>query len=218
MYNVHKPDASELPSSGKLLRSTGIAALIAGVLLTTVVLPAEYAVDPTGVGQLLGLTEMGRVKRSLAAETEQAEAAAEGAGGADAENLLAPEALATTPAPVAPASPTSPAAEAAVPQSHVTTLTLAPDQGAEIKLVMRKGASARYAWETDGGRVNFDIHGDWPGTSYHGYGKGSDARAEGVLTAAADGSHGWFWRNRTDAPVTITLRTSGDYAEVKRVA
>lgn len=213
MYNAGKPDVSELPSSGKLLRSTGLAALVAGVLLTTVVLPAEYAVDPTGVGQVLGLTEMGRVKRSLAAEAEQAE----GGGAADSENLLAPEALATAPATASTASPVTSPTGAPVPQSHVTTLTLAPNQGAEIKLVMGEGGRAQYLWETDGARVNFDMHGDWPGASYHGYGKGSDTRAEGVLVAAATGNHGWFWRNRTDGPVTITLRTSGDYAEIKRV-
>ena len=37
----------------------------------------------------------------------------------------------------------------------------------------------------------------------------------GELTAAFTGNHGWFWRNRTDAPVTVTLRTGGDYAEMK---
>ena len=26
------------------------------------------------------------------------------------------------------------------------------------------------------------------------------------MIAAFDGSHGWFWRNRSGAPVTITLR------------
>ena len=35
--------------------------------------------------------------------------------------------------------------------------------------------------------------------------------------AAFDGSHGWFWRNRGKADVTVTLRTDGDYAEIKRV-
>ena len=214
MYNVHKPDASELPSTGKLLRSTGIAALVAGALLVTVVLPAEYAVDPTGVGRLVGLTEMGRVKMTLAAEAEQAEAA-EPAAGAGAANLMAPEELAATTAPQAPPAGVL---AAAAPQAHETSLTLAPDQGAEIKLVMRQGARAQYVWSTNGGRVNFDVHGDGAGVSYHGYGKGSDARSEGVLTAAFDGNHGWFWRNRTDKPVTITLRTSGAYTEIKRVA
>ncbi|MBF3109459.1 transmembrane anchor protein, partial [Pseudomonas aeruginosa] len=32
-----------------------------------------------------------------------------------------------------------------------------------------------------------------------------------------DGKHGWFWRNRTDKSVTVTLRTQGDYIAIKRV-
>ena len=42
-------------------------------------------------------------------------------------------------------------------------------------------------------------------------------RVEDTLTAVFTGSHGWFWRNRTGAPVTITLITDGAYSEVKRV-
>ncbi len=37
----------------------------------------------------------------------------------------------------------------------------------------------------------------------------------GELTAAFTGNRGWFWRNRTEEPVTVTLRTGGDYAEVR---
>ena len=58
MSNIHKPDPAELPSTGRLLRSTAIAAAVAAGLLVTVVLPAEYAIDPTGVGRLLGLTQI----------------------------------------------------------------------------------------------------------------------------------------------------------------
>jgi len=38
-----------------------------------------------------------------------------------------------------------------------------------------------------------------------------------VLEAAFDGNHGWFWRNRGQADVTITLRTNGDYADIKQM-
>ena len=38
------------------------------LLVTVVLLPAEYGVDPTRVGSLLGLTEMGRIKMKLAEE------------------------------------------------------------------------------------------------------------------------------------------------------
>ncbi|HBC33778.1 MAG TPA: hypothetical protein DC045_05515, partial [Marinobacter adhaerens] len=58
----------ELPSTAKLIQSTIVAAIVALVLLVTVVMPAEYALDPTGAGRLLGLTEMGEIKEQLAEE------------------------------------------------------------------------------------------------------------------------------------------------------
>lgn len=208
MFNANKPDASELPSTGKLLKSTGIAVVIASALLVTAVLPAEYGVDPTRIGSLLGLTEMGRIKRQLAAEAE-----------AEAAVTAAAAPMAATPATPATASPAADAAPVSQPgqRTDETVLTLAPDQGAEIKLVMAEGARVRFTWTSSGGRINYDTHADRPGTPYHGYGKGSEQRVEGELVAAFDGSHGWFWRNRTGEPVTITLETSGAYSEVKRV-
>jgi hypothetical protein len=206
MYNANKPDAAELPSTGKLLKSTGIAVVIAAALLVTVVLPAEYGVDPTRIGSMLGLTEMGRIKMQLAAEAE-----AEEAGLAVAAS--APAAVATT-TPVTPAGTTSaPTGQ----RSDETVITLAPDQGAEIKLVMEEGARVDFTWTSSGRAINYDTHADRPGTPYHGYGKGSEQRVEGELVAAFTGSHGWFWRNRTGEPVTITLQTTGAYTEVKRV-
>lgn len=204
MQNANKPDPSELPSTGKLLKSTALAVVVAAGLLVTIVLPAEYGTDPTRVGSLLGLTEMGRIKVQLAAEAKAEEAG------------LQP---AATPAAVAaaPTAAVTPAATAPGVRTDETVLTLAPDQGAEIKLVMEEGARVRYVWSSSGGRINFDVHADRPGTSYHGYSKGSSQREEGDLTAAFTGSHGWFWRNRTGEAVTITLQTTGAYTEVKRV-
>ena len=45
----------------------------------------------------------------------------------------------------------------------------------------------------------------------------ADLIREGVLEAAFDGRHGWFWRNRIKGAVTVTLRTDGDYQDIKRV-
>lgn len=71
-------------SGAQLVRSTLLALTVAVVVLVTCVLPAEYGVDPTGVGRLLGLTQMGETKRALA---EEAEASAQAA--AEAERLAA---------------------------------------------------------------------------------------------------------------------------------
>ena len=212
MYNANRPSKADLPTTGQLLKSTGIAAAVASVLLVTVVLPAEYGVDPTRIGSVFGLTEMGRIKQQLAKEAE-ADAAADAAA-VDAVPVAA------SPSPVAPAATVPAAAPTATPsvgRTDETVLTLQPDQGAEIKLVMEEGATARFTWTSSGGKINFDTHAHRPGVSYHGYGKGSSQREEGVLTAAFTGSHGWFWRNRTGQPVTITLKTIGAYTEIKRV-
>lgn len=218
MFNAQKPEPSELPSTGRLLKSTGIAAVVAGALLVFVVLPAEYGVDPTGAGSLLGLTEMGRIKMQLAEE------AALDPAGTTAPAVDAPSFAPSGPSPstvAPPVSPSAPAASAAQPAAATAgdenVFTLAPDDGFEIKLVMVKGAKAKFEWFTDGPGVNYDTHADGAGINYHGYGKGTNTpRQEGELVAAFDGSHGWFWRNRTDQDVKITLRTSGEYTEVKQ--
>ncbi|ASD26095.1 hypothetical protein GCM10010203_66990 [Actinomadura yumaensis] len=212
MYNANRPSKADLPTTGQLLKSTGIAAAVASVLLVTIVLPSEYGVDPTRIGSVFGLTEMGRIKQQLAKEAE-ADAAADAAA-VDAVPVSVPAAP-TASAVAPPAAPTV-VAHGTV-RTDETIVTLQPDQGAEIKLVMQEGATARFTWTSSGGKINFDTHADRPGVSYHAYGKGSSPREEGVLTAAFTGSHGWFWRNRTGQPVTITLKTEGAYTEIKRV-
>ena len=209
MYNADVPPKSELPTSRALLKSTAIAAAVALVLLVTVVLPSEYAVDPTRIGRVLGLTQMGEIKMALAKEAEAAEAAAAPVGAVPAPQAAAP--AASTPAASAPAVDSA-------ANSHVTEVTLAPGEGKEIKLAMREGARVNFEWTVTGGVVNFDTHADRPGTPYHGYEKGQRQGSDnGVLVAAFDGMHGWFWRNRGSVPVTLKLRTSGDYQDLKQV-
>ncbi|MFZ3006696.1 MAG: transmembrane anchor protein [Phenylobacterium sp.] len=212
MHNNQKPDPTDLPTASRLLRSTAIAVGVAVTLLVAVVLPAEYAVDPTGLGRLLGLTEMGTVKMAIAREAEQEASAA--MASAPAITAQAPRPPTAAPAPV---QASAPAKEAPAAKAEEMTLTLAPGQGVEIKAKMRKGASVTYVWVTDGPKLNFDTHGDGNGISYHGYGKGSESRSEGTLTAAFDGSHGWFWRNRAGKSVTVTLKVTGDFNGLKRL-
>jgi hypothetical protein len=82
----------ELPSARSLLRSTLIALAVAIALLITVVLPAEYGIDPTRIGRVLGLTQMGEIKVRLAREAA-ADAAADAAAieAAEAEASATPD-------------------------------------------------------------------------------------------------------------------------------
>lgn len=217
MYNTDLPTRAELPGAGQLLRSTIIAALVAAGLLVTTILPAEYGIDPTGIGRILGLTQMGEIKTSLAKEAS-AEKPSPATAASEKPPAIQLPADVATPEMAKRAQPDIKQTAAA---QHTMTVRLKPGQAAEIKLAMRKGASVRYEWSTAGGGVNFDTHGDPVGAAknfYHGYGKGRNSLADsGVLEAAFDGTHGWFWRNRTNAEVTVTLKTSGDYTEIKRV-
>ena len=229
MYNTPLPTRAELPTSGQLLRSTIIALVSAVIILVAIVLPSEYGIDPTGVGQKLGLTEMGQIKVQLAAEAEadekaqaQAVAPAPTAPTAPTASPTAtpiPMTVQTEPAPAPAAAPVAVAQEPAKPvgKSDEISFTLKPGQGAEIKLVMKAGAKANYSWTANGAIVNFDTHGDGGGRSIT-YEKGRGVPSdEGVLEAAFEGNHGWFWRNRTKSDVTVTLKTNGDYIELKRV-
>lgn len=244
MYNTDLPTRAELPSTCQLFRSTAIAALVAALLLVTAVLPAEYGIDPLGVGRVLGLTPMGEIKVALAAEASVADAKPADVTPENASPVAAAQPIpAQTPAhghdhggepghdhdhAPAVAAPSAVAAApvadlaAAVPaRQNTVTVKLKPGEAAEIKLAMRKDASVRFEWRVQGGTVNYDTHGDPVGAAknfYHGYGKGRNETAQtGTLQAAFDGKHGWFWRNRSGAEVTVTLHTDGDYDSIERV-
>ena len=96
--------------------------------------------------------------------------------------------------------------------------TLAPTEAKEIKLVMAAGELAIFEWIADGGGVNYSQHGDDGGAQEVRF---EDGRAspgqDGTMTAPFAGKHGWFWRNRGDAPVTVTLRVGGAYAQMIEV-
>ena len=237
MYNTDLPNRAALPSTGTLLRSTAWAAVIASGLLITTVLPAEYGIDPTGIGRALGLAQMGEMKLSLAEEVQAAEAAAAKASKPESTVQVATASTGETnhghtagghvheQGPVAVTAAVTPtqssAREAAPLRENTVTIVLKPGEAAEVKLTMQKDESVNYEWTTKGGGVNYDTHGDpfkAPKNFYHGYGKGrNETKQTGTLQAAFDGKHGWFWRNRSKGEVTVTLKTNGEYDQIERV-
>jgi len=205
MKNRNIPSNNEIPSLGKLIKSTILAICIATIILVTVVLPAEYGVDPIGFGKILGLVRMGEIKVSLAQEAAIEKAAA-----------------VTAIPDFSDQQKTDVAQEKIVSEKgndlnmDKFTVTLKPNEGKEIKLTMAKGSTVNYSWYTDGGKANFDSHADSEKLQikYHNYEKGKLGKSAGIMVAAFDGNHGWFWRNRTTETMIVTLEVNGNYTEV----
>ncbi|MAC90724.1 transmembrane anchor protein [Maricaulis sp.] len=229
MFNSSMPNPEDLPTSAQLLKSTIIAIGAAIVLLVVAVLPAEYGIDPTGAGRLLGLTEMGEIKTQLAEEAEADRVR-------DLQNQVeaqrAASTIATAPAPVAtqpvessdPDVSESDTASAAVqaptePEwQDSISITLQPGDATEVKLTMQGGDVVTYEWTVDQAGLNSDLHGDNPQNDFISYRQGrNEAGDAGEFEAAFDGAHGWFWRNRADVTVTVTLRIRGEYSELNRL-
>jgi hypothetical protein len=223
-------------TSGGLVKATLGAIVVASAILTFVWLPAEYGIDPTGVGHVLGLTEMGDIKEQLHAEADADAKAVQmtQSGGLElnAEEIIlrldAIQAqLSAVAVSVGAVSITADEQDSAQPtekpisvlESAASTspwrdefeYTLVPGEGIEVKLAMDEGAATEFYWSANGAVLNHDTHGDGSGQSIS-YEKGRAVPDQtGQLTAAFSGNHGWYWRNRSNEDVLMTLRTRGDY-------
>jgi hypothetical protein len=83
---------SDAPSGAALRRATVTVVLLAVIVSLVAVLPAEYGIDPTGVGKRLGLTQMGQLKQQLALEALE-DLQADSAAAAAAAGAAAPDAV-----------------------------------------------------------------------------------------------------------------------------
>ena len=183
------------PSPAALAKATGGAALAAVAILTLFVLPAEYGIDPTGVGTAIGLTGM------VAGETK---------GSAPAPEVAAPSDIAI------PTKATI--ARSAAWREDEMTITLAPHSGQEVKAHMARGDSFIFTWASTGGPVKAEMHGekaDATDGSFTDYWKElALTGGQGDFTAPFDGTHGWYFRNKGDTPVTVTVKTVGFYKDL----
>lgn len=185
------PVGPELPSLPSLMRATVVSIVAAVLLLILVVLPAEYGIDPTGVGAWSGLTQL-----AAAGEAKPA------------------------PQPLPPGTAETAIRRDSPYRMDQTTLTLASGEGAEIKATMRQRDRFVFTWTAQGGLVDFDMHGEAAGAKggeYSSYWKeDQQTSANGSFEAPFDGTHGWFWQNLGASPVTITVKTSGFYEKIGR--
>ena len=191
---MNTPSASPVvaaPSIARLVTTTIVALIAAGVILVNVVLPAEYGIDPLGTGRWLGLT---------AIATPPTEA-----------TIPVPEsaAVAMTPVPQGPIG-----RHGAEYKVDAIDLVLGPYEYVEYKYRLEKGATMLFTWKADAAPI-YDFHADPDGSPAPdpvSFDTESKREASGTFTAPFSGIHGWFWENPGGEPLTIRLRTAGFYS------
>jgi hypothetical protein len=176
-----------------LIRASLAAIVVAGTVLVTIILPAEYNLDPTGLGATMGLTILAE-----SAETEK-EANTEANTEANAEEGIQSRYQ---------VNPVDAANE------QVIEVTVPAGRGIEYKFYMAQYEKLTYEWLTDGDALYFDLHGEPEGDTsgyFESYVIATASEMKGSFTAPFAGSHGWYWKNTSDAPINVQLMVKGQF-------
>ncbi len=190
------------------------AALGGGAVLVLTVLPAEYGIDPTGVGSKLGLTAM----------------AQEATTQAPFEGVLEFN--------IGEYDPTADLIDTSVQglihrenaPFHTEVIDIMIEDFGEIehKFIMEADTTFVYSWEVldaEGDGVYYDFHGhpasadaaDYPEDFEMAYAKGEGTSQHGSFTAPFPGYHGFYFMNIEEGPITVRLTISGYWNEHKEM-
>lgn len=198
------PAAFEPPSGKSIVISLAVAVVIASIVLVTVIWPAEYGRDPTGIGSLLDIT-------SLSTPATRTIELTDTLGGNEAvSEAEIPDYGEPVPLP-------NPAVHQdegdAPPRTQRFEIVIPPDAETEIKTVLSVNKVILYSWSVDRGTIYSDFHGHNPEfgpeffVRYREHQEGSGGN--GSLVAPFEGEHGWYWLNYNEFPVTVTLTVTG---------
>ncbi len=175
--NIMNKIEHPIQSVKSLIKATLVACLLAVIILLTAILPAEYGIDPTGLGEKMGLMVLSE----------------------PAEKTI---------------RPVIPSCDGVSIQDDAVKITVLAHSGLEYKLFMEKGALLSYSWKTGGEKLYFDFHGEPQGDTtgyFKSYKETKSNQDSGSQTVPFSGSHGWYWKNESDVPVTVSLQTQGVY-------
>ena len=160
-----------------------MACAVAVVVLVTVVLPAEYGVDPAGTGQALGLLDL-----------------------YNARAVTGPPITPPAGGPLFPQlSPFRVDSRTLIVPS-LGSLEFKYDlaKGTSMTYSWQATAPIDFDFHTEvAGRPN----------ASDTFERGEAGESYGFYTAPYDGIHGWYWENLNDSDVTITLTAAGGFSE-----
>ena len=164
-----------------LIKASVAALIIAAVALLTLILPAEYNIDPTGIGQRLGLTVL-----------------------APTVDTPASEASPIDPETVAESTASQQVIEITVPANEGIEYKLKMQQYDKVTYEWMTNGSSLYF------DLHGEPEGDTSGY-FESYGIATLDAMKGSFTAPFNGSHGWYWKNNSNNPVAIQLILNGRF-------
>lgn len=190
------------PASPRTLARLMISALVvAGVVLVCFVLPAEYRIDPTGIGRATGVIRLAGARR-ISGEAAAA-ASTQSAIGAPARYYTAEFRSDFVDIPLNSSG------------------TRGGGDELEYKVRMKAGSAFVYSWTVEGvsnpEEFYFDFHGESPPAKSDGeptvveFRQTTGLQSHGELTAPLDGIWGWYLQNQSEAPAVVHLKLAGFY-------
>ena len=213
---MNETSPTKADTSGKrIVISAVVGALAAVLILVVFILPAEYGVDPTGLGTSMGLTQIN-------SEPTRTIEIVDVLGGNEAlTSVEIPDFGEPVPLP----NPGIHQLRDTAPRSDTIEIVIDAESETEVKTVLAQSQVIVYSWSVDEGTIYTDFHGHDPAMGnefwvrYLEDQEGSSGRS-GSLVAPFGGEHGWYWLNYNDFPVTVTLTVTGfhtdliDYSEL----
>jgi hypothetical protein len=220
MSESENQNSRSTPPQGNLLKGALLALVAAAVVTVLFVLPAEYGVDPTGVGAKLGLLDIASTAEALEGNSSGgSNRIVEGTwpGIPEEFDFYEPEILG------------DPYSRTRDTKFRSETLTIELDVGeqTEYKAIMKQGDAMVYHWKLGNGTTVYtDFHADpgenaaaagYPDRYYIRYAESETTENAGSLVAPFDGNHGWYWLNIEEEPITITLEVHGYYDRIEEL-
>jgi hypothetical protein len=184
--------------AGRLIALTAGGLVVATIAVFGAILPAEFNMDPLGIGKATGLSR-------LWAPPEVAFDASKAGTGPLAREYDMPWRTDTIEIPLRSGDDRMRGNEL------------------EYKVRMRQGATLIYEWSvseiTNPEEFYYDFHGhtvvEGQEMTVATYKQATGIKAAGALTAPFDGVHGWFFQNQALPATVVRVRLSGFYELVE---
>lgn len=198
--SVAEQPSLHVPKSQLLWMVLG-ALVVATVIVVCFVLPAEFRIDPTGIGRMTGVIRLAGAKTVSASEL-QAPPDASGASTAAVRYYDSGYRSDFVDIPL---------------KSGETSF----GSELEYKVHMKAGGTIAYAWSVTGienpEEFYYDFHGEAPPkdpaaeATVVEYRQATGTHSSGTLVAPFEGVFGWYLQNQSVKPVVVRLKISGFY-------